>query len=110
MSVVKPGQWGENGWMEPCPWQMWVDFARVYSGLTYAHIDDAAPGTEIRAGRYLIVGDDDADPAVAQVVEVKDDGTVLLRVLPGHAEQHAMLLGPQRAHSPHEPSADRYGS
>lgn len=83
--------------MDRHPWQMWVDFARVYSGLTYGHVDDTVPGTEIAAGRYLNVGDDDADPAVAQVVEVKDDGTVLLRVLPGHAEQHAALVGLQPA-------------
>lgn len=79
--------------MEPSPWQMWVDFARVYSGSTYGHLDDAALGNEIKVGRYLMVGDDDADPAVAQVIEVKDDGTVLLRLLPGHAEQHSSLLG-----------------
>ncbi len=60
-------------------------------------MDDATPGIEIQAGRYLIIGDDDADPAVAQVVEVKDDGTVLLRVLPGHADQHTTLVGPQPA-------------
>jgi hypothetical protein len=83
--------------MESRAWQMWVDFARVYSGLTYGHVDDAAPGIKISAGRYLIVGDEDADPAVAQVIEVKDDGTGLLRVLPGHAEQHATLVGPQPA-------------
>ena len=83
--------------MEQRPWQMWVDFARVYSGLTYGHLDDAGPGIEIKAGRYLIVGDDDADPAVAQVIEIKDDGTVLLRVLPGHAEQHSALVGSQPA-------------
>ena len=83
--------------MEQRPWQMWVDFARVYSGLTYGHLDDAAPGTDIKAGRYVIVGDDDADPAVAQVVEVKDDGTVLLRVLPGDAEQHVGLVRSQPA-------------
>lgn len=97
MSVVKPGLRRDNGEMEPHPWQMWVDFARVYSGLTYGHLDDADPGIQITAGRYLIVGDDDADPAVAQVIEVKDDGTVVLRVLPGHAEQHATLVGPQPA-------------
>lgn len=97
MTVVKPGYRRDNGEMGPQPWQMWVDFARVYSGVTYGHLDDAAPGTQIAAGRYLIVGDDDADPAVAQVIEVKDDGTVLLRVLPGHAELHAALVGPQPA-------------
>ena len=75
---------------------MWVDFARVYSGLTYGHWM-TQPRDRVQAGRHLIIGDDDADPAVAQVVEVKDDGTVLLRVLPGHADQHATLVGPQPA-------------
>jgi hypothetical protein len=97
MSVVKPGPRGDNGSMEPHAWQMWVDFGRVYSGLTYGHLDDVVPGTDLMAGRYLIVGDEDADPAVAQVVEIRDDGTVLLRVLPGHAEQHLALIGPQPA-------------
>ena len=40
MSVVNPGQRRDNVWMAP-PWQMWVDLARVYSGLTYGHIDDS---------------------------------------------------------------------
>lgn len=76
---------------------MWVDFARVYNGLTYGHLDDAAHGVDVAAGRYLVVGDDDADPAVAQVIEIKADGTVLLRVLPGHADQHATLTGSRLA-------------
>jgi NADPH-dependent ferric siderophore reductase len=72
---------------------MWVDFARVYEGgLTYGHLDDAAPGVEVKAGSYLVLGDEDADPAVAQVVEVRPDGVVLLRVLPGHADLHRQLL------------------
>jgi len=36
----------------------------------------------VEAGHCVIVGDEDADPAVARVVEVKADGVVLLRVLP----------------------------
>ncbi len=47
--------------------------------------------------RYLVVGDYDAEPAVAQVVEVKPDGVVLLRVLPGPAEAHRSLVGPRPA-------------
>jgi hypothetical protein len=83
--------------MEPRPWQMWVDFARVYNGLTYGHLDDASPGVDVTAGGYLVVGDEDADPAVAQVIDIKGDGTVLLRVLPGHADQHASLTGSRPA-------------
>jgi len=72
---------------------MWVDFFRVYDGLTHGCLEDAELGAPIEAGRYIVVGDYDADPAVAQVVEVKPNGTVLLRVLPGHARTHLALLG-----------------
>lgn len=70
--------------MEQRAWDMWVDFARVYeAGLTYGHLDDAAPGLEVKPSGYLVVGDDDAAPGVAQIVEIRPDGVVVLRVLPG---------------------------
>jgi hypothetical protein len=78
-------------------WDMWVDFARVYDGMTYGDLRDAEAGVVVEPGRYLIVGDDDADPAVAQVVEVRPDGVVLLKVLPGHADDHLGLLQQQPA-------------
>jgi hypothetical protein len=98
MRVVEPGDRGENGRVEQRSWDMWVDFARVYEGcLTYGHLDDAAPGVQVEVGNYLVVGDDDADPGVAQVVEVRANGVVLLRVLPGHADMHRQLLHPRTA-------------
>ena len=78
-------------------WDMWVDFARVYDGLTYGDLRDAESGAVIEPGRYIVVGDDDADPAVAEVIEVRSDGVVRLRVLPGHADLHRDLLHPQTA-------------
>jgi hypothetical protein len=75
-------------------WEMWVDFTRVYDGLTYGDLEDAAPGTVVEPGRYLVVGDHDAEPAVAQVVEVKPNGVVLLRVLLDPGEEHQSLIGP----------------
>jgi hypothetical protein len=79
--------------MERRAWDMWVDFARVYGGgLTYGHLDDAAPGVEVKTGSYLVVGDDDAVPGGAQVVRIRADRVVLLRVLPGHADLHRQLL------------------
>lgn len=86
---------GENGKMTMPSWDMWVDFARVYDGLTHGHMDDATAGVVIEPGGYLVVGDDDAEAAVAQVVAVEDDGVVLLRVLPGPAQAHLAPLGPQ---------------
>lgn len=82
---------------ESRPWEMWVDFARVYDGFTYGDLRDAEAGVTVEQARYLIVGDDDADPAVAQVIEVRPDGVVLLKVLPGHADQHLALLEQQPA-------------
>jgi hypothetical protein len=72
---------------------MWVDFTRVYEGgLTYGHLEDASPGVDVRTGSYLIVGDDDADPGVAEVVDIHANGVVLLRVLPGHADLHRQRM------------------
>lgn len=78
-------------------WDMWVDFGRVYDGLTYGDLRDAEDGVTVEPGRYIVVGDDDADPAVAQITEVRVDGVVLLKVLPGHADSHLGLLHQQPA-------------
>jgi hypothetical protein len=32
-------------------WDMWVDFARVYDGLTYGDLEDVTPGRAVLAGR-----------------------------------------------------------
>lgn len=74
-------------------WDLWVDFHRIDAdGLTHASVKDASAGAIIEPGSYLVVGDEDAEPAVAQIVEVKANGVVLLRVLPGPADQHMELL------------------
>lgn len=79
-------------------WDLWVDFHRVDAdGLTHAHVDDLTAEVEPHTGDYLVVGDEDADPAVAQVVAIAADGVILVRVLPGHADLHRELLGNQPA-------------
>ncbi len=77
-------------------WDLSVDFQRVDAdGLTHAHVDDLSSDAEAHLGEYLVAGDEDADPAVAQVVSVSAEGVILLRVLPGHADLHRELLGSQ---------------
>jgi hypothetical protein len=51
-------------------------------GLTQANAADAEPGVSLIDGEFLIVGDEDADPADAEVVEVK--GSLLPLAQPGH--------------------------
>ncbi|GAC1373906.1 MAG: hypothetical protein NVSMB4_00930 [Acidimicrobiales bacterium] len=73
--------------------EMWVDFQRTDGeGLTHAHVSDAAPGVEVRAGRHLVVWDEGADDAVGEIVQIEDDGVVLVRVLSGPAEEHLGLI------------------
>ncbi len=45
------------------------------------------------AGAFLVVGNEEADSSVAEVVSVEDDGVVLLRVLPGPLSEHLHLVG-----------------
>ena len=73
--------------------QLEVDFHRVAGGgLTRGRASDAAPGVVLRRWDYIVVADEDAEPAVAQVVDLTDDGAVLLRILPGSAAENAHLL------------------
>lgn len=41
-----------------------------------------------QVGDYLVVGDDDAAPALAEVLRRSRDGSLLLRLLPGPPEAH----------------------
>jgi hypothetical protein len=78
-------------------WDLWVDYQRTDGqGLTHANVADAEPGVSLVKGEFVIVGDEDADPAVAEVVEVKNSGVVLVRVLPGPAEDHLHLVSSRR--------------
>ena len=43
----------------------------------------------------IVVGNEDADAAVAHVVSIGERGLVLLRILPGPAEAHLTLLEPR---------------
>lgn len=72
---------------------LWIDYHREDAeGLTHASVKDLAPGVELVAGSYVVVGNEEADPAVARVVTVEHDGVVLVRVLPGAAEEHLHFL------------------
>lgn len=71
---------------------LWVDYQRIDAdGLTHTHLRNAVGGATVRPGGHVVVGNEDADPAVALVVSVEPNGVVLLRILPGPAEAHALI-------------------
>jgi len=74
-------------------YDIWVDFQRMQDdGRLLARARNARPGLTIVAGTYLLVGSEDADPAVAHVTSVTADGSIELHVLPGAASEHLALL------------------
>jgi hypothetical protein len=46
------------------------------------------------AGRHVIVGCEDASPAVARILSVHAEGHIELEVLPGSVDSHRDLLPP----------------
>jgi hypothetical protein len=74
-------------------WDLWIDYqAKAADGLTPTLARFAQPGVVLEVGRHVVVGADDAEPAVAEVVEIRSDGVVLVRVLPGPASDHLNLV------------------
>ncbi len=74
-------------------WDLWVDYHRSDGeGLVHTNARDAEPGVELVEGAYVVVGNEEADPSVAEVVSIEPDGVVLLRVLPGPVSEHLHLV------------------
>ena len=74
-------------------WDLWLDYhRRDADGLTHGNARNARPEVELEPGRYVVVGNEEADPAVADVVRIDDNGAVLVRVLPGSVEDNRALL------------------
>lgn len=79
-------------------WDLWVDYHRHDGdGLTHTSTKDLESGVELVVGRYVVVGNEEADPAVAEVVSIDDEGIVLVRVLPGDAADHLHLVTGRQA-------------
>ena len=76
---------------------MMIDIAIDFMDMTndrhvWACPSDARSGLHVATGRYVVVGDDDADAAVALVIAVDAAGNIELEVLPGSVESHRDLL------------------
>lgn len=74
-------------------YDIWVDFTRMLNdGRVWSLLDDARPGFVPIAGQYAVVGCEDADPAVAQIITVDIEEGIQVRVLPGSVDEHRHLL------------------
>ena len=76
-------------------WDLWIDYhRRDADGLTHGNVRNARHDAGLAPGTYIVVGNEEADSAVAEIVRIDDDGVVLLRVLPGTVEDNRKLLRP----------------
>ena len=74
-------------------WDLWVDYhRRDGDGLTHASVKDVAPGVALEVGGFVVVGNEEADSAVAEIMSIDERGIVLLRVLPGSSDDHRHLV------------------
>jgi hypothetical protein len=70
-----------------------VDFMDMTdSRRLWCRAEDARTGYVVIAGRYVIVGCEDADSAVARILLVDADGNIELEVLRGPVESHLDLV------------------
>lgn len=70
-----------------------VDFMDMTNdGLLWTRMKDVRPGSVPIAGQYAIVGGEDADPAVEQIVSIDIGCGIQLQVLGGAVAEHRRLL------------------
>ena len=73
--------------------ELWVDDHQEYEpGVTHAHLRHARLPIDPQPGDYLVVGDDDIEPALAEVMSRSVTGELRLRMLPGAATNYPVLL------------------
>jgi hypothetical protein len=73
--------------------ELWVDDHQEYEpGVVHGHLRHARVAIDPHPGDYLVVGDDEAPPVLAEVVRRAPDGELLLRLLPGRPDTHGEFL------------------
>jgi hypothetical protein len=85
----------EVGTSVPGTYDIAVDFIDMTDDrYLWVRATDARPGFEAVVGGHAVIGDEDADPRVARIVAIDDDGNLELEleVLPGAVETYLDLL------------------
>lgn len=73
--------------------ELWVDDHQEYEpGVVHGHLRHARIPIDPRPGDYLVVGDDEIEPALAEVLSRSESGALRLRMLPGSASGHPEFL------------------
>lgn len=81
--------------------ELWVDDHQEYEpGVIHAHLRHARVPLNPRPGDFLVVGDDEVEPALAEVLTWSEPGGLRLRMLPGPASSRRDLHSRRRQVAP----------
>ena len=76
-------------------YDLWVDFTGMSDDRrVWTRLADARPRFVPIAGRYAVVGCENAYPAVAKILSVNAQGHIEVEVLPGSVDSHRHLFDP----------------
>ena len=85
----------ESRRMRVMSWELWIDFQRGDDeGLTHADARSLRAGLSLKVGDTIVVGNEDAEAGVGEVVELGERGFLLVRVFPGSVEENGHRLRP----------------
>jgi hypothetical protein len=74
-------------------WDLWVDFqSGDDDGLTRANIRNLRPGLRLCVGDVIIVGNEDAESGVGEVMELGQKGGAMIKVFPGSVMENRFRL------------------
>jgi len=74
-------------------YDIWVDFMSMMDDRRiWTRLADARGGFVPIAGQYVVVGCEDAFPAVARIITVDIEQGIQLEVLDGNVDEHRHLL------------------
>ncbi len=72
---------------------IWIDFqSGDDEGLTRANIRNLRPGLRLCVGDVIIVGNEDAESGVGEVMELGQNGVAMIKVFPGTVTENRFRL------------------
>jgi len=73
--------------------ELWVDDHQEYEpGVVHGHLRHARVAIDPHPGDFLVVGDDEDPPVLAEVLSREPSGELLLRLLPGRPESNSQFM------------------
>lgn len=80
---------GKLGAVTEAAIELWVDDHQEYEpGVVHGHLRHAQVAIDPRPGDYLIVGDGEVPPRLAEVLKRDRGGRLQLRIMPGRPDSH----------------------